>query len=260
MQDIPVFNDHDSTKLEDWLLDIETPVDLTSKSRARLANTKSQGLTCTLVTKVISSNKSWDEIKDLLRLKLCNADVYTYTSQFMEIQQHEKESLVPYIHWFRTAAKRCNFTNDVATIRIFIKGLKNVPRLATHIYEKGLQMLNDAISEVEKLNAVQQMTATISPPSMVNMMMNDEDRCFQCQEHGHIARHCPNITCFECDEYGHTIMDCPHKIPPLGTPAKHHQPKPCKSHHARSCLRHCYEDRDRQSNSRSQPCFHRHHS
>ena len=30
---------------------------------------------------------------------------------------------------------------------------------------------------------------------MVNMMTIDEDRCFQCQEHGHIAGNCPNIRC-----------------------------------------------------------------
>ena len=41
MQDIPVFNEHDSTKLEDWLIDIETAADLTSESRARLAKVKS---------------------------------------------------------------------------------------------------------------------------------------------------------------------------------------------------------------------------
>ena len=66
MQDIPVFNKHDSTKLEDWLTDIEMAADLTSESRARLANAKSRELTCMLVTQAITSNKSWDEIKDLL--------------------------------------------------------------------------------------------------------------------------------------------------------------------------------------------------
>ena len=84
-QDIPVFNEHDSIKLEDWLTDIETAADLTSQSRARLAKAKSRGLMCTLVTEAIISNKSWDEIKDLLSLKLCNADIHTYISQFMEI-------------------------------------------------------------------------------------------------------------------------------------------------------------------------------
>ena len=68
-------------------------------------------------------------------------------------------------------------------------------------------MLNDAILEVEKLNAVQQLTATIT---MVSMMTNEKDRCVQCQEHGYIVRHCPNIRCFECDEYGHIVMDCVH--------------------------------------------------
>ena len=79
MQGIPVFNEHDSTKLEDWLIDIEMAADLTNESRTRLTKVKSRGLMDTLVTEVISANKSWDEIKDLLRLKLCNADIHMYT-------------------------------------------------------------------------------------------------------------------------------------------------------------------------------------
>ena len=127
----------------------------------------------------------------------------------MEIQQEEKEALTAYVHQFKT--------KDVATIRIFIKGLKNAHRLATCIYEKGPQMLSDAVSDVKKFTVVQLLTANITPPSMVNMMSNNEDHCFQCQEQGHIAKNCPNIMCFECDEYGHIVMDCPHKIPPSGT-------------------------------------------
>ena len=68
----------------------------------------------------------------------------------MEIQQKEKESLAAYFHQFKAEAKRCNFTYDAATIRIFIKGLKNANSLATQIHAKGLQPLTDAISEVEK--------------------------------------------------------------------------------------------------------------
>ena len=49
----------------------------------------------------------------------------------MEIQQKEEESLVAYIHWFKAKAKRCNFTNNTATIRIFVKGLKNTLSLAS---------------------------------------------------------------------------------------------------------------------------------
>ena len=109
----------------------------------------------------------------------------------------------------------------------------------------------------KKLNAVKQLTAMITPPSTVNMMSNDEDHCFQCQEQGHIARNCPNIRCFKCDEYGYIVMDCPHRIPPLGTLAKHHQPKSHKSHHTRSSSRQCHEDRDRRSHSRSQSHFYR---
>ena len=62
-------------------------IDLTSESQAKLAKAKSRGLTCTLVTEAINSNKSWEEIKDLLCPKLWNANIYTYISHFMDIQQ-----------------------------------------------------------------------------------------------------------------------------------------------------------------------------
>ena len=52
---------------------------------------------------------------------------------------------------------------------------------------KGPQMLTDAMSEVEKLNATQQLTAMIIPPSTLNVMSNEDDCCFQCQEPGHIT-------------------------------------------------------------------------
>ena len=105
----------------------------------------------------------------------------------MEIQQKEKESLAMCIHHFKKEAKRCNFTNNTTTIRIFVKRLKDAHSLATGIYEKGPQTLTDAISEVEKLQATQQLTATLITSSTVNVMYNEEDHCFQCQEAGHIA-------------------------------------------------------------------------
>ena len=92
-------------------------------------------MTHTLVMEAITSDKSWDEIKDLLWLKLCNTYINTYTSYFMEIQQQEKESLTAYVHWFKREARRCNFISDAATIKIFIKGLKNAHSFVTHIYE-----------------------------------------------------------------------------------------------------------------------------
>ena len=87
-----IFNGHDTTHLEDWLVDIETA----AESRTKLALAKSKGLTHTLITEAITSGKSWDNIKDLLQLKMCNSDIHTSISCFMEIQQKEKESLAAY--------------------------------------------------------------------------------------------------------------------------------------------------------------------
>ena len=83
---------------------------------------------------------------------------------------------------------------------------------------------------------MQQLTTMIIPPSTLNVMLNKEDCCSQCQESGHIVQHCPHIRCYECNEYGHILMDCPHRIPPSGTPVAHH--KSHKGHHARLSLRH----------------------
>ena len=66
LQDIPVFNGHDTTHLEDWLVDMETAADLTAESRTKLAQAKSKGLPCTLITEAIMSGYSTDDIKDLL--------------------------------------------------------------------------------------------------------------------------------------------------------------------------------------------------
>ena len=41
-------------------------------------------------------------------------------------------------------------------------------------------------------------------------MSSDDDKCFQCQETGHMACYCPHIRCFDCDDYGHvTAKFCP---------------------------------------------------
>ena len=68
LQDISVFNESNSTKLEDWLTDIERAVHLTNESWAILAKAKLRGLTHVFVTEAINSDKSWAEIKDLLWL------------------------------------------------------------------------------------------------------------------------------------------------------------------------------------------------
>ena len=121
----------DSSQLEDWLIDIKTASDLTSKSRTKLAQAKSKGLIQTLISEALSSDKSWDEIKDLLHLKICNSDIYMSVSCLMEIQPKERESLAAYIHRFKREANRCNFNNNAAMIRIFVKGLRNAHTLAT---------------------------------------------------------------------------------------------------------------------------------
>ena len=212
-----------------------------------------------MITEALTSGKCWEEIKDLLCLKICNSDIHTSIGHFVDIQQKDKESLAAYIHRFKREAKRCNLTNNAATIRIFVKSLMNAYTLATHVYEMGPQTLADAISEVEKLQAAQQLTATLLLSSTVNVMFNEGDQCFQCQELGHITHHCPNVHCFECDEYGHIAAHCPGRIPPSGTPTHHKRQHSNKGHCTRSTSRHHW-DRQRHSRLRSQSHSHRYRS
>ena len=54
---------------------------------------------------------------------------------------------------------------------------------------------------MEKLNAAQQLTATIIPSSTVNMMSNEDDQFIQSQEAGHNMQHCPHIIKYPLQEH-----------------------------------------------------------
>ena len=91
-------------------------------------------------------------------------------------------------------------------------------------------------------------------------MSSDDDKCFQCQESGHMACHCPHIKCFDCDEYSHVAADCPDKILPWGTPARHRNTHSNTRHCDRSTSHHDHRDRHRSNRSRSHSCSHRYGS
>ena len=55
----------------------------------------------TLRSEALTSQKTWEEIKDSLHLKMSNADIHTSICCFMDIQQTEKESLAAYVHRFK---------------------------------------------------------------------------------------------------------------------------------------------------------------
>ena len=180
---------------------------MTGESRTKLAQAKSRGLVRTLISEALTSQRTWQEIKDSLHLKFSNTDIHTSISHFIDIQQSDKESLAAYVHRFKQGASRCKFDNDATTIRIFLKSLKNAHTLVTKVYKKGPQSLADTIKEVEKLQAAQQITSTLLPPSLVNTMSSDNHKYFQCQETGHMACYCPQIRCFDCNNYGHVAVD-----------------------------------------------------
>ena len=91
-------------------------------------------------------------------------------------------------------------------------------------------------------------------------MSSNDDKCFQCQESGHMACHCLCIKCFDCDEYGHVAADWPDKIPLSGTPARYRNTHSNARCHDRSTSHHEHQDRHRFNRLRSHSCSHRHRS
>ena len=101
LHDISTLNGQYSSHLEDWLTDIETASELTGESRTKLAQAKSRGLVRKLISEALTSQKTWEEIKNSLCLKISNGDIHTSISHFMDIQQRDKESLAAYVHQFK---------------------------------------------------------------------------------------------------------------------------------------------------------------
>ena len=101
LQDIPTLNGNDSSQLEDWLTDIETVSELMDESRTKLAQAKSRGLVRMLILEALTLQRTWEEIKDSLCLKISNSDIHISISHFMDIQQTEKEFLAAYVHRFK---------------------------------------------------------------------------------------------------------------------------------------------------------------
>ena len=134
LKDIPAFDAWDTTKLEDWLSNIKMAAGILKESWICLVEAKSHGLTCTLICEALQAEKYSDDFEDILHLKLCNANIHTYMSDFMEIQQ--SETLVTCLHWFKTEAKRCDSKNETATICIFVKGLQDPHNITAKIYKK----------------------------------------------------------------------------------------------------------------------------
>ena len=65
LQDITILNGNNTSQLEDWLIDIETASDLTGESRTKLAQAKSKGLICTLISEALTSTKLGMKLKIL---------------------------------------------------------------------------------------------------------------------------------------------------------------------------------------------------
>ena len=111
--------------------------------------------------------------------------------------------------------------------------LLRVSGMHTTSWQRSIPYLIGGHQISEKLNIAQQVTATLTPPT-VNMMSHN-DWCFVCSKAGHIRCHCHNVQCYNCYGFGHFAQDFPEKISLSGTPY----------HHDRSCFPPCHDHNHR---------------
>ena len=72
-------------------MELETAADILTENHTHLAEARSLSLTHNLIHEALQAWKFWDELKGILQLKLCNTNIHTHTSHFMEIQQEDIE-------------------------------------------------------------------------------------------------------------------------------------------------------------------------
>ena len=157
LQDIPTFDGWNTTKLEGQLSDTKRAANILKESHACPDEAKSHSLTYTFVCKAIQAGKCWDDIRDILHLKLCNANIHTYTSCFMENQQRGSETLAAYYTSFLKWKPR----DVISTVTPPPLGITQHQNKGLW---KGLSDHNGGHQTSEKLNMAQQITATLSSP------------------------------------------------------------------------------------------------
>ena len=144
LQNICTFDWQDSSKLEDWFMDMETATDILTESCTLLA--KSPAHSSVRPPKQgsarMKSKASWDWNSAMQISTLIPQDLWRPTKKTM--------TLAVYAHCFKTAAKHCAFDDDTVAICIFVKGLRDTPTMAYKIFEKDPQTLAEVIRLVEK--------------------------------------------------------------------------------------------------------------
>ena len=130
-------------------MDLETIADILTESHKHLAETKSCGLTCTLISQALQTEKCWDELKGIHWLKFCNANIHTHISCFMEIQQKDNKTLTTFVHHFKATAKWCAFENNTVAIHIFVKAFQDAHIITAKIYEMDPQTFSEVIRKAE---------------------------------------------------------------------------------------------------------------
>ena len=110
-------------------MDTETTTDILTESSIHLAEAKSWGLICMLICEATQTGKFWDEIMGILRMKLYNANMHTYTSCFMEIQQKDNETQAAYTNCSRQQPRDVLLTVTLWQSASLLKALEMHPLL-----------------------------------------------------------------------------------------------------------------------------------
>ena len=154
-------------------MDIETASEILTESHTHLAKTKSHSLTHTLIFKALQAGKCWDEIKGILQLKHCDANIHTKHDTLWTYNRRIMKLLLPMSTTSQQQLSNVPLTMTLWPSAFLLKefGMHTSPQVRK-IYKKDPQTLSEVIRIVEKSNPAQQLTPKLVP-STVSMFVDE---------------------------------------------------------------------------------------
>ena len=182
LQDI-TFDGWDSTKLEDWLTDLELAADILKESQTCLAKANCCGLTCTLIHEVIKAEKILGQHQGQLWWTLCNANLHTYTSCFMEIKQRAMKPWQAIYTDLKQKPRGAVLTETLSSSASSLKafGMHTTPQW------RSMKRISRFYLKSSSL-----LTATLTSSTVKWCPVTTD---FVCGKMGHIGHHCPDAQC-----------------------------------------------------------------
>lgn len=167
----------------------------------------------------LSTTKNWGQFSSTLTEQFKRVHKANYNQQFQNVHQGSNETVRAFHARVKIAAMKTVKLSEDAAKQAFQKEaleIKMMEQFLLHlriplrqrVLSKDPKNLKEALEMAEKEEEVEVL---LKPTNQAIRQINpqEERKCYQCKEPGHIARYCKKKTkCFQCNQMGHFAADC----------------------------------------------------